>query len=274
MKIYFFSLVIIIMFSLPGQTLSGTLGDFDSDGKIDLKEAIYALQVVAGIKQQVSPSNLVGSWLYNPGALADSAVLTIIDDSNYMFAVDGDPDDGGRRGMERGTYTWNSSTGDFTATAISQTAGDWGISYFHPETVTIDENILNFTNNVEGLITFSRVAPNVTLGMDSCSQAYIVFSSSACQNEALAAFEAEDICTGQCGMVQTCLDDCEETLWNTMTSCHAGWPQLFDHGGDVNEGVCGQCYLDCDDAFNACLDVNNTVAACLDNLTTCAAECR
>ena len=274
MKIYFLTLGMIIIYFFPGQTFSGTLGDFNSDGKIDLREAIYALQVVAGIKQQVDPSNLIGSWLYNPGALADSAVLTIIDDFNYMFAVDGDPDDGGRRGMERGTYTWNSSTGAFTATSISQTAGDWGISYLNPDTVIIDENILNFNDSVEGLITFSRVAPNVTLSIDLCSQAYIVFSSPACQNEALAAFEAEDICKGQCGMVQACLDGCEETLWNSMTSCHAGWPQLFDQGGDVNEGVCGQCYLDCGDTFDACLDVNNNVATCLDNLTTCAAKCR
>ena len=106
-----------------------------------------------------------------------------------------------------------------------------------------------------------------------CFQAYAVFTSSACQNEALAAFEAQDVCIGQCGLVQACLDGCEGTLWNSMTSCHEGWHQLFDQGGDANEGVCGQCYLDCDDAFNACLDVNN-VATCLDNLTTCAAECR
>jgi hypothetical protein len=105
-----------------------------------------------------------------------------------------------------------------------------------------------------------------------CSQAYAIFTSPACQNEALAAFEAQDICIGQCGMVQACLDGCENTLWNSMTSCHEGWPQLFDQGGDDDEGICGQCYLDCDDAFDACLDVNN-VATCLDNLTTCAAEC-
>ena len=75
-------------------------------------------------------------------------------------------------------------------------------------------------------------------------------------------------------MVQACLDGCENTLWNSMTSCHEGWPQLFDQGGEANEGVCGECYLECDDAFGVCLAGNNNVATCMDNLTTCAAECR
>ena len=83
--------------------------------------------------------------------------LSIIDDTNYMFAVDGDPDDGGGRGMERGTYTWDFSSGAFTATAISETAGDWGISYLNTMTVSISGNTLNLNDSVEGLIQFTKV---------------------------------------------------------------------------------------------------------------------
>ena len=102
-------------------------------------------------------SALIGSWLYNPGTLADSAVLTFIDGTNYMFAVDGNPDDGGGRGMERGTYTWNSSSGAFTATAISGTAGDWGISFVTDPTVSIDGSTLTIIDSNDGPIPFTKV---------------------------------------------------------------------------------------------------------------------
>jgi hypothetical protein len=103
-------------------------------------------------------SSIIGSWLYNPGDLADSGVLTFIDDTNYIYAVDGEPDDGGGRGMERGTYAWDSSSGNFTATAISATLGDWGISDLNTMTIFIDGDILNLNDSVEGLIQFTRVS--------------------------------------------------------------------------------------------------------------------
>ena len=104
-------------------------------------------------------SSLIGSWLYNPVSFADSAVLTFIDDANYMFAVDGTPDDGGGRGMERGTYSWEPSTGVFIMTSISNTAGDWAISGLNSTTVTINGDTLNLVDSVEGLFPFTRVAP-------------------------------------------------------------------------------------------------------------------
>jgi hypothetical protein len=120
-----------------------------------LDDSVEGLIPFTKVSSDTSP--IIGSWLYNPSALADFAVLTFIDDTNYMFSVDGDPDDGGGRGMERGTYTWNSSTGEFTATSISETAGDWGISYLNTMTVTINGNILNLDDSVEGLIPFTKV---------------------------------------------------------------------------------------------------------------------
>ncbi|MCK5101046.1 MAG: hypothetical protein KAR45_23250 [Desulfobacteraceae bacterium] len=123
---------------------------------------IFLFLTVYGSEGSCDPntnnSSLIGSWLYNPGSLADSAVLTFIDNTNYMFAVDGDPDDGGGRGMERGTYTWDSSTGVFTATSISNTAGDWGIASLNTTTVTIDGDTLNLVDSVDGLIPFTRVS--------------------------------------------------------------------------------------------------------------------
>jgi endo-alpha-1,4-polygalactosaminidase (GH114 family) len=102
---------------------------------------------------------IIGSWLYHAEGLENSAILTFIDDTNYMFAVDGEPDDGGGRGMERGTYIWDTSSGVFNAEAISNTAGDWGISSLAAETqsVSISGDMLNFNNTSDGLIQFKKI---------------------------------------------------------------------------------------------------------------------
>lgn len=65
MKKVFCFWVAVIFFSLTTHTFSGTLGDINSDGKIDLREAIYALQVVAGVKPQIDALNLSGTWNIN-----------------------------------------------------------------------------------------------------------------------------------------------------------------------------------------------------------------
>jgi len=104
-----------------------------------------------------SSNSIVGSWLYNPGSLSDAAVLTFIDSENYMFAVDGEPDDGGGRGMERGSYTWDPVTGVFTAMALSGTSGDWGISFLNTMTLSVNGNNLDLIDSVEGLMTFTRI---------------------------------------------------------------------------------------------------------------------
>ncbi len=113
--------------------------------------------VSATITVTMISNSLIGSWLFNAGSLADSGVLSIIDDTNYFFVVDGEPDDGGGRGMERGTYTWDSSSGAFTATAISSTCDDWGISGLNA-TVSINGNTLNINDSEEGSFTFTKVS--------------------------------------------------------------------------------------------------------------------
>lgn len=62
---------VVIPFFLSSQALSGTLGDINADGRIDLQEAIYALQVVAGIRPALtiidvaSYANFHGKWIYH-----------------------------------------------------------------------------------------------------------------------------------------------------------------------------------------------------------------
>ena len=65
----------------------------------------------------------------------------------------------GGRGMERGTYTWDASTGEFTATSISNTCGDWGISGFNSTIISIEGDILTFIDSECGLIEFEKIQP-------------------------------------------------------------------------------------------------------------------
>jgi hypothetical protein len=106
------------------------------------------------------PDTQIGSWLYSD---ADTnLVLTFLDDTRYMVARDkleiGDPlcfD-----GMESGTYTWNSETGEFSVTNANDTTGDCGLTSVEGEiysaTVTVDGNTLTLTDD-EGAFPLTRV---------------------------------------------------------------------------------------------------------------------
>lgn len=106
-----------------------------------------------------SASNaLVGSWkhMLPPGGHS-SVVVTFFASGDYMMAEDGNPnvDPSGNDGMERGTYTWNSGTGAFTATATVDTNGQWGFSG-NISNVTVVGNALHENGVPTG---FTRVIP-------------------------------------------------------------------------------------------------------------------
>ena len=59
-----FVLPALIIFSSQ-IALAGTVGDINNDGKIDLTEAVYALQVASGLYPALDPSCLLvgrGDW--------------------------------------------------------------------------------------------------------------------------------------------------------------------------------------------------------------------
>jgi len=106
-----------------------------------------------------STSNaLVGGW-YIPypdaGQALGPVVITFIDDTNFMMAHDGSvtADPSGQPGMERGTYTWNQSTGVLTANVIADTNGEWGFSNSEPMIVSVDGNTLS----AEGVVFSTRI---------------------------------------------------------------------------------------------------------------------
>jgi len=111
-----------------------------------------------------SSTSLVGSWYGGDASHPDNIVtLTFFENGSYVFLQDGNNLDGSCSnedcydGMERGTYSWNASNGTFSATALTDTNGEWGLS--HPSqdfTVTIDKNTLTMIDE-EDTYTVTRV---------------------------------------------------------------------------------------------------------------------
>jgi len=112
----------------------------------------------------VSATNpIVGSWYAtgpaSPGDAGGTAVITFLADGTYLFAQDGDSiaDPNGQDGMERGTYTWNASTGAFSSVTTVDTNGQWGLS--HPQgsqNIQVNGDTLTITS-LEGSFSASRV---------------------------------------------------------------------------------------------------------------------
>ncbi len=92
-------------------------------------------------------SAIVGSWSI-PG---DATTLTFLADGTY-YSTEEEEDDApfGHDGMERGTYTWNSSSKVLTATPITDTNGDTGLSSLPPGlTFTIVGNAMTVPDDDE-----------------------------------------------------------------------------------------------------------------------------
>ncbi|QYM79662.1 putative Ig domain-containing protein [Horticoccus luteus] len=115
-----------------------------------------------------APANsLVGSWLMGDASSPESAVITFLPNGTYYFAGDASPGSGDKPGMERGGYTWNATTGQFTAIAagaLSDTNGDAGISGAGSDsdsvilTLGADGNTLTATPQHDDPVTLTRIA--------------------------------------------------------------------------------------------------------------------
>jgi len=115
------------------------------------------------LPQVVGSSPIVGSWVLGDSTQPDSSVVVVFfANGTYMLADDtGTGAPGGSPGMERGTYSWNSATGAFTATAITDTNGNRGFSDLAaPATVTIAGNTMTLTESGNAPLTLARVAPD------------------------------------------------------------------------------------------------------------------
>ena len=96
-------------------TLSG-IGGFGVDGS-STHDAITNFDIATVGSPLVG--SLVGAWQFGDGAADDSGVLVFLSNGTYFHGQDSVADGTGVDGMERGTYTWNESTGAFTATPMA-----------------------------------------------------------------------------------------------------------------------------------------------------------
>lgn len=107
------------------------------------------------LKRVTGKSPLVGSWYLKEGS--GYAVATFLADGTYFMVQDGQKGHGGKTGVERGTYKWNSKTKVFTRKVLVDTNGTWGFSDNLKRTILISKNTLTLKVAGEGTYTLKRV---------------------------------------------------------------------------------------------------------------------
>src|SRR5690606_3326519 len=95
-----------------------------------------ALISFARVASDTNP--LIGNWLIEIEDDDSFAIVSFIDDSNYMMVQTSTADDAGEPGMERGTYTYDAETDAVVFNVIVDTNGQWGFS--HPCAVLVDDS--------------------------------------------------------------------------------------------------------------------------------------
>lgn len=96
------------------------------------------------------PPEIVSAWKLN----GENSLAVFTHDGNF-FTMLGDPES---PGMERGTFTWDKDTGEFSAETIVDTNGAEGFS--HPDgatSISITGDNLSYTVANEGTSTFTRI---------------------------------------------------------------------------------------------------------------------
>ena len=137
------------------------LGDINSDGKIDLKEAIYALQVVSGSRHSMHiDSSIVGAWWSGSTSTAVGKifVLTFFSNGTYIHVQNGDDVNANWNGYEFGNYSYNAETKVLSPTPLVDMNGEVGLSHLGGQmTITAEGNTITINIVNEEEFTFYRV---------------------------------------------------------------------------------------------------------------------
>ncbi|MDG2170046.1 MAG: hypothetical protein P8L44_19225 [Opitutales bacterium] len=102
-------------------------------------------------------SSIIGAWQFGNSNGEGSGVVVFMKDGTFYLIEDGDYQEGDVDGFERGTYTWNESSGIFLVSVEQDANGEAGLS--HPNgntTVSISNNQLTCSDS-EGSIVLTRV---------------------------------------------------------------------------------------------------------------------
>jgi hypothetical protein len=134
---------------------------------VTLENRIFTIRIpvptveFSSIPMVTGSSPIIGSWVIGDSTMADnSAIATFFPNGTYLMAFDGPATMTELKGIERGTYTWDSGTGAFTATTLLDTNGTAGFS--HPggsTTVTISGNTFTYTDSTGPVVATRVIAP-------------------------------------------------------------------------------------------------------------------
>jgi len=101
---------------------------------------------------------LIGGWRLGT-VLEGTVLVTFLNNGEFFLADDGNPalDPSGQKGMERGTYTWNSVTGSFSYSMLANTDGQWGFSDAAITNLAVTADSLLIRSATEGSYTATRI---------------------------------------------------------------------------------------------------------------------
>jgi len=103
-------------------------------------------------------SAIVGSWFTLGGK---DTITFLADGTYYQAATDRSiATPIGWNGIERGTYSWNSSTGAFTKSVLTDTNGNVGLSGSGITTMSLAGNVMTFSGATSG--TLQRITTSAT----------------------------------------------------------------------------------------------------------------
>lgn len=98
---------------------------------------------------------IIGSWYLKESG--GYAVATFLANGTYFMVQDGPQGNGGKTGMEFGTYKWNAVTKAFTRKILLDTNGTLGFSDSPKRSIEISGNKMTITEQGGGKFTLSRV---------------------------------------------------------------------------------------------------------------------
>ena len=104
--------------------------------------------------------SIIGGWYgEGQGQAHGAGVLSFLPNGTYYFADTGDSnaDPSGTNGVEQGTYTWNATTGAFSALTQINTDGQWGLSDVGITNITVTGDTLTLFSSFEIPHTLTRV---------------------------------------------------------------------------------------------------------------------
>jgi hypothetical protein len=95
-----------------------------------LASLVMSVLTGAFLAGPLAAQSIVGAWYFGDARSDDSGVVVFLDNGHYFHIVNADVFDapGGFDGFERGTYSWNPTTGAFLATTLYNGDGDLGLS--------------------------------------------------------------------------------------------------------------------------------------------------